>query len=55
MLVASSERYHLGRGEVILAAITSNVRRLLPGDTRLAGWKDSGLIAPLVVTGSFGQ
>lgn len=50
-LVVSAERYHRGRNEVILAAITSNVRRLLPGDTRLPGWKESGLIAPSVVTG----
>jgi len=50
-LVVSSQRYHRGRNEVILAAITSNVRRLLPGDTGLPGWKESGLIAPSVVTG----
>lgn len=50
-LVVSSEGYHRGRSEVILAAITSNVRRLLPGDTSLRGWKESGLIAPSVVTG----
>ena len=50
-LVISSDTYHLGRQEVVLAAITSNVRRLLPGDTALEGWRGAGLIAPSVATG----
>ena len=31
-LIVSSDRYHGGRQEAILAAMTSNVRRLLFGD-----------------------
>ena len=50
-LIVSSETYHQGRMEVILAAITSNIRRVLPGDTVLTDWQDVGLVAPSVVTG----
>lgn len=51
VLVVSSESYHRGRQEVIAAAITSNVRRILFGDTRIDRWKESGLLYPSVVTG----
>ena len=50
-LIISSSTYHQGRQETILAAITSNVRRILPGDTVLESWKESGLLTPSVVTG----
>ncbi|MBI4282639.1 MAG: type II toxin-antitoxin system PemK/MazF family toxin [Chloroflexi bacterium] len=50
-LIVSSETYHQGRHEVVLAAVTSNVRRILPGDTVLQDWQGAGLISPSVVTG----
>jgi len=50
-VIISSQAYHRGRQEVIIAAITSNITRLLPGDTLLTGWKESGLLFPSVVTG----
>lgn len=51
VLILSGEAYHAGRGEVIVAAITSNVSRLLPGDLRINGWESAGLPKPSVVTG----
>jgi len=50
-LVLSTERYHQGRQEAIVAAITSNVNRLLVGDYRLRDWREAGLFYPSVVTG----
>ncbi len=50
-LIVSVDRYHDGRREVILAAITSNIGRLLVGDYKLKGWRDAGLPFPSVVTG----
>jgi len=50
-LIVSSPPYHASREEVIVAAITSNVRRLLFGDTKLERWKTAGLLFPSVVTG----
>lgn len=50
-LVLSTDAYHQGRQEVVLAAITSNVTRLLPGDYLLHEWRAAGLLLPSVVTG----
>lgn len=50
-LVISSDAYHASRQEVIIAAITSNVRRRLVGDHRVADWKAAGLLFPSIVTG----
>ncbi len=50
-LVVSSAAYHAGRQEVVLAGLTSNVRRRLPGDTHLADWASADLPLPSVVTG----
>ena len=50
-LIVSSPSYHAGREEVIVAAITSNGRRLLFADTKLEQWKAAGLLFPSVVTG----
>jgi len=50
-LIMSSDRYHQGRQEVIVAAITSKVNRLLVGDHRLRAWREAGLLYPSVVTG----
>lgn len=50
-VVLTSPSYHRGRHEVIVAAITSNVRRRLPGDHALAEWRSAGLLFPSLVTG----
>jgi mRNA interferase MazF len=50
-LVLSSEAYHAGRQELIVAAITSNVDRALVGDYRIKAWEASGLPLPSIVTG----
>src|SRR5260370_41784097 len=50
-LIVSIDRYHQGRREMILAAITSNVGRLLVGDYKIKGWRESGLLYPSIVTG----
>ncbi len=51
VVVVSTYRYHRGRKEAIVAAITSNVDRLLVGDHRIQGWKKAGLLFPSVATG----
>jgi mRNA interferase MazF len=50
-LVLSSRACHQGRQEVVVAAVTSNVDRVLFGDCTLAGWKEAGLLFPSLVTG----
>ncbi len=50
-LIVSTEGYHQGRREAILAAITSNVGRLLVGDYKIKAWRESGLPYPSIVTG----
>lgn len=50
-LLVSSARYHRSRREAILAAITSNVERLLTGDHQIQQWKAAGLPLPSTVTG----
>jgi len=52
-VVISSPAYHRGRQEVIVAAITSNVRRRLFGDHLVADWRGAGLLFPSLVTGIF--
>jgi mRNA-degrading endonuclease toxin of MazEF toxin-antitoxin module len=50
-LIVSTDRYHQGRRETILAAITSNVGRLLVGDYKIKAWREAGLVHPSIVTG----
>ena len=50
-LIVSTDHYHEGRRETILAAITSNVGRLLVGDHKIRAWRESGLPYPSIVTG----
>ncbi len=50
-LILSADRYHQKRQEAIVAAITSNVNRLLIGDHKMKDWRRSGLLFPSVVTG----
>ncbi len=51
VLVVSSAAYHRARQEVVVAAITSNVKRRVFGDHLIADWKEAGLLFPSVVTG----
>ena len=50
-LVVSTALFHRAREEVIIAAITSNVRRLLVGDYIVAEWQHTELLFPSSVTG----
>ena len=50
-VVISSAAYNRSRQEIVVAAITSNVRRRLFGDHLLTDWKGAGLLFPSVVTG----
>ena len=50
-LIISSDDYHKGRQEVIVVAITGNIKRALFGDTKIDKWKEAGLIYPSLVTG----
>jgi mRNA-degrading endonuclease toxin of MazEF toxin-antitoxin module len=49
-VIVSTGDYHQGRMEAIMAAITSNVDRLLVGDHFIAGWEEAGLLFPSVAT-----
>ena len=51
VLVISSARYNRSRQDLVVAAITSNVRRRLFGDYLVAEWASAGLLLPSVVTG----
>ena len=51
VLILSTKQYHAGRREVVVAAITSNVGRLLVGDHKIKAWRQAGLPLPSVVTG----
>lgn len=50
-LIISSDNYHQSRQEVIVMAITSNIKRTLFGDTRIEQWKEAGLLYPSLITG----
>jgi len=50
-VVISAPAYERARQEVVVAAVTSNVRRRLLGDQPITGWKEAGLLFPSVLTG----
>jgi mRNA interferase MazF len=50
-LVLSTDEYHQSRQEVIVAAITSNVSRVLAGDTLIKRWREASLLFPSMTTG----
>jgi mRNA interferase MazF len=50
-VVISSPAYGRGRREVVIAAITSHLRRRLFGDHLVTDWKSAGLLFPSVATG----
>ncbi len=50
-LVLSSDQYHKGRNEIIIAALTSRIRNpLLVGDYMIKQWRQAGLPKPSVAT-----
>ena len=53
VLVISSADYNRSRLELVVVAITSNVRHRLFGDHRVADWREAGLFFPSLVTGIF--
>jgi len=50
-LVLSSDQYNNDRQEVIIAGITSNIERVLVGDTKINKWKESGLLFQSLAAG----
>ncbi len=50
-LIISDKYYHNNRQEIIIAAITGNTERILPGDTKIKEWQQAGLKFPSLVTG----
>ena len=52
-VVIGSAAYNRSRQEIIVAAITSNIRRRLFGDHLIAEWKGAGLLFPSLATGIF--
>ncbi len=50
-LIISSDAYHQGRQEIIIAAVTSRTGRILIGDHLIRDWEGAGLLFPSVVTG----
>lgn len=49
-VVISSDAFHSGRNEAIIAAITSRTDRVLIGDHVIDDWQGAGLLFPSVVT-----
>ena len=49
-LMLSTKEYNNHRQELIIAAITSNLKRQLVGDTKINNWKEAGLLYPSLVT-----
>jgi mRNA interferase MazF len=49
-IIISSDVYHTGREEAIIAAITSRTDRVLVGDYIIDNWQGAGLLFPSVAT-----
>jgi mRNA interferase MazF len=49
-MVLSGPAYNRERQEIVIAAITSNVDRILPGDSKITAWQEAGLKVPSLVT-----
>ena len=50
-VIVSSDAYHQGRQEAIMAAITSRTDRILVGDHLIKDWQAAGLLFPSIATG----
>lgn len=49
-LILSDNDYNKSRDEVIVAAITSNVKQVYKGDTEVVDWEKAGLKVPSLAT-----
>lgn len=49
-LVLSDNDFNKSRDEVIISAITSNVRQTYKGDTEISNWEKAGLKVPSIAT-----
>ena len=49
-LILSDNDYNKSRDEVIVVAITSNVKQIYKGDTEIANWEKAGLKVPSLAT-----
>jgi len=50
-LIINSDNYNKSRQEMIIMAITSNIERVLVGDTKIERWREARLLYPSLVTG----
>jgi mRNA interferase MazF len=50
-LIISGSEFNRNRNEIIISAITSNIDRKLPGDTKIRDWEQAGLLFPSIATG----
>ncbi len=50
-VIISSPAYHRARQEVVVAAITSKIKRRLFGEHMIQDWERAGLLFPSMVTG----
>jgi len=49
-LILSDNDYNKSRNEVIVSAITSNVKQICKGDTKIVDWEKAGLKVPSLAT-----
>lgn len=49
-VIVSTDAYHQGRQEAIIAAITGTTDRILVGDHFISYWQEAGLLFPSVAT-----
>ena len=50
-VIISTREYHKGRREIIIAAVTGNIDRMLIGDTKIEKWKEAGLLFSSLAAG----
>ena len=50
-VIVSSDAYHQGRQETIIAAVTGRTDRILAGDHLISDWQGAGLLFSSVATG----
>jgi hypothetical protein len=50
-LIINTDAYQKSRQELVVAAITSRVDRMLEGDHLIGKWREAGLLYPSVITG----
>jgi len=50
VLVISNDKYNSVRDEIIFLAITSNTKRILPGDFIVKDWQSAGLLKESMIS-----